>query len=100
MTNDISLYQHIYTLVKQIPQGQVASYGSLAGVAGTTARVVGFALAVLPEQSAVPWQRVINSQGAGSAPERTATGQRYNGRCWKPKVCFDASSKVDSVCFR
>lgn len=100
MTNDISLYQHIYTLVKQIPQGQVASYGSLAGVAGTTARVIGFALAALPEQSAVPWQRVINSQGRISARKDSDRARLQRALLEAEGVCFDASGKVDSVCFR
>ena len=58
-----SLYSRIYDLVKQVPEGRVTTYGDLARVAGTTARVVGFALAALPPGHDVPWQRVINSQG-------------------------------------
>lgn len=52
--NDDSVYQRIYVLVKQIPPGEVVNYGMLARMVGTTPRVVGFALAGLPEQSTVP----------------------------------------------
>jgi methylated-DNA-protein-cysteine methyltransferase-like protein len=57
------LFQHVYTLVRQVPRGRVTTYGQVAQLAGTTPRVVGFALAALPEHSDVPWHRVVNRQG-------------------------------------
>jgi methylated-DNA-protein-cysteine methyltransferase-like protein len=61
------IYQRIYSLVQQIPPGYVSSYGRIGREAGCTARTVGFALAALPVNNDVPWQRVINSQGKVSA---------------------------------
>ena len=58
-----TLYQRIYELVRQVPPGFVVSYGQIAGLAGTTARTVGFAMAALPAGNDVPWQRVINRKG-------------------------------------
>ena len=62
-----SVYQHIYAVIRQIPPGQVATYGQVARlIGGISAQMVGFALAALPshpEQEEVPWQRVINAQG-------------------------------------
>ncbi len=58
----------IYDLVRQIPYGKVATYGQIARlVGGCTARMVGYALAALPGDLDVPWQRVINSRGKISA---------------------------------
>lgn len=59
------LYPRIYDIVRQIPAGQVKSYGQVAQAAGLFrgARVVGWALGVLPEGTDVPWQRVVNKQG-------------------------------------
>ncbi len=58
------LYERIYRVVRQIPAGQAATYGQVAMVAGLpSARMVGRALAALPDKSKVPWHRVINSQG-------------------------------------
>jgi len=94
--NDVSLYQHIYYLVKQIPRGQVSSYGQLACLAGTTPRVVGFALAVLPEQTDVPWQRVINSQGRISARQDSEQGALQRALLEAEGVRFDASGRVVS----
>jgi len=57
-------HQRIYQMVQQIPPGKVATYGQIASlVGGCTARMVGYAMASLPNGSDVPWQRVINSQG-------------------------------------
>ena len=58
-------YQHIYTVVRRIPRGRVATYGQIAALAGLPghARQVGYALHALPEQTAVPWHRVVNAAG-------------------------------------
>ena len=62
-----SFFDQIYAVVRQIPAGQVASYGQVAAQLGhpRAARTVGWALASLREsnEDQVPWQRVINSQG-------------------------------------
>jgi methylated-DNA-protein-cysteine methyltransferase-like protein len=57
------LYSKIYALVRRIPAGHVNSYGQIAAQVGTSARVVGFAMAALPHGSDVPWHRVVNSKG-------------------------------------
>lgn len=60
----VPFYTQIYALVRQIPPGRVATYGQIARfVGGCSARMVGYALAVLPQDTDVPWQRVINRQG-------------------------------------
>jgi methylated-DNA-protein-cysteine methyltransferase-like protein len=57
-------YARVYAVVRQIPPGRVATYGQIAAIVGNcTARMVGYALASLPSDSDVPWQRVINAQG-------------------------------------
>ncbi|MCK6629271.1 MAG: MGMT family protein [Anaerolineae bacterium] len=57
-------YERIYALARLIPAGKVATYGQLAAMVGScTARVVGYAMAALPHDTDVPWQRVINRQG-------------------------------------
>ncbi len=58
-------FEQVYRLVSLIPTGKVASYGQIAALLGVprAARTVGWALHGLPEESQVPWQRVINSKG-------------------------------------
>lgn len=61
------VYQRILALVRQIPAGRVATYGQIAWYEGhCTPRMVGYALAGLPDGSDVPWQRVINASGGVS----------------------------------
>ena len=63
------VYDRVIEVVRQIPRGQVATYGQIAQiVGGCTPRMVGFCLASLgryPDEHRpeVPWQRVINAQG-------------------------------------
>jgi methylated-DNA-protein-cysteine methyltransferase related protein len=58
-------YQRIYNIVRRIPPGRVATYGQVAALAGLAghARQVGYALHALPEESTVPWHRVVNARG-------------------------------------
>ena len=62
-------YQRIYAVVRRIPAGRVATYGQIATLAGLAghARQVGYALHALPEDSTVPWHRVVNATGGISA---------------------------------
>ncbi len=52
-------------MVCSIPEGKVATYGQIARLIGRprNARQVGYALAALPEDHEVPWQRVVNIKG-------------------------------------
>ncbi|NIO00708.1 MAG: methyltransferase [Candidatus Latescibacteria bacterium] len=58
-------YDLIYSVVMSIPRGMVATYGQVAEIAGLPghARQVGYALKVLPDDSGVPWHRVVNAKG-------------------------------------
>lgn len=60
-----SSYDEIYTQVRRIPSGKVATYGQIADLAGRPkhARQVGYALHALGDDSDVPWHRVINARG-------------------------------------
>lgn len=96
------IYQEqVWTLVRQIPYGKVATYGQIAqmipppdGVAlpdykAFSPRWVGDAMAACPND--VPWQRVINAQGKIS--ERPGA-QRQRQRLAEEGVVF-VNDKVD-----
>jgi methylated-DNA-protein-cysteine methyltransferase-like protein len=74
-------YNRIYAVVRQIPTGKVATYGDVAKLAGLPgqARLVGYALHTLPQQSTVPWHRVINAKG-GISPGRARLGAELEQR--------------------
>ena len=63
MANDS--VSRIKAVVRKIPVGKVATYGQVARLAGLprNARQVGSVLRGLPEDSGVPWHRVVNSLG-------------------------------------
>ena len=55
----------VYRLVSQIPRGRVATYGQIAAFLGypRAARAVGYAMKRCPQESGVPWHRVLNARG-------------------------------------
>lgn len=65
MPSSLRQYDAILAIVQSIPAGRVATYGQIADLAGLPgrARLVGTALKKLPEDSAVPWHRVVNAGG-------------------------------------
>ncbi len=62
--------QKIWQVVASIPPGCVASYGQISSMAGLgrQARYIGKALGKLPEGHAIPWYRVIRSDGQIAFP--------------------------------
>ena len=59
-----ALYQEIHQIISLIPSGKVATYGQIAEIVGRcTARMVGYATSAIPQDSDIPWQRVINYKG-------------------------------------
>jgi methylated-DNA-protein-cysteine methyltransferase-like protein len=94
--NSPSYQQRIYTIVRQVPYGKVATYGQVAKLAGRcTARMVGYALSSLPQGSDVPWQRVINSQGKIS-PHGHGLGSLMQQQLLQAEgVIFDLQDRID-----
>ncbi len=90
------IYTQIYDLVRQIPYGKVATYGQIAEVVGgCTARMVGYAMASLHQNSDVPWQRVINYKGMIS-PHGAGFGTMIQEQLLKEEgVEFDDQGKID-----
>ena len=71
----MSVFEKIYNIVKQIPEGKVATYGQVAALAGNPrwARVVGYALHNNPTPGVIPCHRVVNREG------RVAPGFAFGG---------------------
>lgn len=60
MNNQLDKAYRIYTVIAAIPYGNVISYGDVARLAGLPrgARLVGWVLKKLPEETQLPWHRV------------------------------------------
>ena len=103
--NDQQYRQRVYAIVSEIPVGRVMTYGQIAEMLGEgyTPRTVGFVMHAADTKE-IPWQRVINSQGACSTGRMTMPinlqqkmledeGVKFNekGRCdlniyrWSPE---------------
>ena len=89
-------YELIYSVVRRIPRGRVATYGQVASLAGLAghARQVGYALNALPDATAVPWHRVVNA--AGRISVRAAPGGELVQRLLLEKegVRLDARGRI------
>lgn len=61
----------VFTIVRAIPRGTVATYGQVARLAGMPggARAVGLALKNLPVNTCLPWHRVVNARGEVTLPK-------------------------------
>ncbi|MGB8698263.1 MAG: MGMT family protein [Thermosynechococcaceae cyanobacterium] len=96
--NPLKRYEAVYALVRQIPAGQVATYGQIAECLGLygQARQVGYALFRVPVESDIPWHRVINAQGKISeSPQRQGGDVLQKIRLEQEGVEFDPQGRID-----
>ena len=77
-----SVELRIYTAVATIPSGRVATYGQIGMLAGLprSGRLVGRTLKNLPNDSNLPWHRVINASGRISLPLDSESFKRQKAR--------------------
>ncbi len=106
--NPAEFNARVWELVRQIPPGQVSTYGKIAGwipvpegmnlkdYQAWGARWVGGAMAACPDD--VPWQRVINAQGKISL--RPGGGQLRQRQLLEDEgVQFDERERIDLARF-
>jgi len=92
--------ERVYQIVRRIPAGRVMTYGQIAELlgAGYTPRTVGFVMHASPAD--VPWQRVINSQGACST-RRLLLPDNIQQRILEAEgITFDARGHCDLKRYR
>ncbi|WP_430472530.1 MGMT family protein [Zestomonas insulae] len=72
----------LYLTLQQVPPGKVVSYGELAALAGLgrAARWVGRTLSQLPDDTRLPWHRVVAAGGRLSLPAGSASGAEQRAR--------------------
>ena len=95
-------YVRIYDVVRRIPNGRVATYGQIATLAGIPghARQVGYAMAALPEDSRVPWHRVVNARGMISLRTDRGYAQMQRILLESEGVTFDACGRLSLERYR
>ena len=99
----------VWSIVKQIPAGKVATYGQIAGLIPVppamtpkdymafAPRWVGGAMAACPED--VPWQRVINAKGEISL-RPGGGGDRQKELLEQEGITFDEKDRIDLKLYR
>jgi methylated-DNA-protein-cysteine methyltransferase related protein len=98
----VERYARIWSVVKKIPRGKVATYGQIAELAGLEghARQVGYALHNLPSRSDVPWHRVINAKGEISPRSSGDSHELQRMLLEGEGVTLDLRGRVDLKKFR
>ncbi|MGL5833833.1 MAG: MGMT family protein [Waterburya sp.] len=99
----MSNYDRIYTTVRQIPRGKVATYGQIADLAGLygKARLVGYALFRVQIEDDIPWHRVINAQGEISYSLQRQGGDYLQKALLEAEgVEFKSNGKIDLSKYR
>lgn len=74
--SDVSFYEKVFELARQVPKGKVTTYGAIAEAAGIrlSARMVGWAMhAAGKVKPPVPAHRIVNRNGMLSAKHQFAT---------------------------
>ncbi len=94
----MAAYEVIYTIVRQIPYGQVATYGQIADLANLPgrARFVGYALFRIAPDSDSPWHRVINAKGEISeSPVRLGSDHLQRALLEAEGIQFSPQGKIN-----
>lgn len=94
------LHADIYSKVALIPEGRVATYGQIAKLTGRCGpRQVGTALARVPADLGVPWQRVVNARGEISARAEGGPSTQQRERLEREGVVFNGRGRIDLKTF-
>ena len=90
-------FEQVYQVVRRIPPGKVATYGQVARILGKPrgARTVGWALHSMPEDSNVPWQRVINARGIITLDAHGPGGAIQRALLEVEGIVFDERGRID-----
>ena len=91
-----SVYRKMLLVVREVPLGRVATYGQIAWIVGAASpRMAGYALGGLPEDTDVPWQRVVNSRGGISPRGDPMATDRQRKILIEEGIFFQEDGRID-----
>ncbi len=93
----MNTFEKIYEVVKNIPEGKVATYGQVAFLAGNSrwARVVGYALHNNPDPRIIPCHRVVNHEGKVAEIFAFGGGKIQRQLLEAEGVVFESNGRID-----
>jgi len=98
----MTTYERIYSVVRRIPRGRVATYAQVAVVAGFPGqpRVVGYALNALRDDDTAPWHRVLNVKGEISPRAESWFTQVQRSLLEREGITFQPDGRVSLTRFQ
>jgi len=93
----LSVFNQIYNVVQKIPRGKVATYGTVARMAGNPrwSRVVGYALHVNPAPGIIPCHRVVNREGKTATTFAFGGGDIQRQMLEQEGIVFESDGHID-----
>lgn len=109
LTDPQSFYELVWAIVRQIPHGQVSTYGQIASMIPPPPGVepvdyerlgprwVGDAMNAVSraDDPAIPWHRVVNSKGGISLPLESTAANQQRSRLRAEGIAFDMKERID-----
>lgn len=102
--DELQALEMVHARVRLIPPGRVMSYGQVGDAVGVSARKTGWAMQQAPDETDVPWQRVVGSDGYLRIGRRSAflmARQRAlleaEGVAFRPNGTVDMARHQDGV---
>ena len=93
-TKAVGPFERVWSIVKRIPRGRVATYGQLAEMIEHRLSPVGIGWAIrAAAEESIPWHRVVNSRGGISTDGEHPGLQR--AMLEAEGVLFDAEGCID-----
>ena len=93
----MTVFEKIYEVVCNIPQGKVATYGQVAMLAGNPrwSRVVGYALHNNPAPGVIPCHRVVDRNGRIAESFAFGGGDVQRQLLEKEGIRFESDGHID-----
>ena len=109
LPDPMPFYKLVWEIVRQIPSGDVATYGQIASMIPPPPGVesedydrlgprwVGDAMNAVSrvDEPTIPWHRVINSKGGISLPETSKSAALQRARLRAENILLDGDERVD-----
>lgn len=101
LPENVSKADAIFITLANIPSGKVSTYGDIAKRAGLPglARYVAKVLKDLPNDSRIPWHRVINSQGKSSFPKDSSMYNLQLAKLQEEGISLSPSNTINKQFF-